>query len=74
MIKIIIVAITFVLVLSVFSIHLEKKGFNEGFCPRCGTFLRQFDTDSQGGRGYICDKCLYATWVSYKSVDKNYIR
>lgn len=48
---------------------LEKRNFNNGVCVHCGTSLRYFDTDSQGGRGYICDKCGYATWVSYNRVD-----
>ena len=50
----------------------EKRDFNNGMCPHCSTSLRCFDTDSQGGRGYVCDKCNYTTWVSYNCVDKNY--
>ena len=53
------------------GITLEKKGFNNGICPHCNKKLRNFDMDSQGGRGYKCD-CGYQTWVSYKSVDKNF--
>lgn len=37
-----------------------------------GGKLKYFDTDSQGGRGYCCDKCKYFTWVSYYFVDKIY--
>ncbi len=37
--------------------HLEKKNFNRGICPICNGKLHNFDTDSQGGRGYICDNC-----------------
>lgn len=55
------------------GIHLEKKGFNNGECIVCGTKLRHFDNDSQGGRGYVCDKCGYYTWVSYPSVDKKFL-
>ena len=47
----------------------EKKAFNNGYCKECGNKLRYFDTDSQGGRGYICDKCGHCVWVSY-NVDK----
>ena len=43
----------------------EKKDFNDGKCPRCGTNLKYFDTDSQGGQGWTCDKCGYTTWVSW---------
>lgn len=52
---------------------LEAKDFNGGVCRHCGKKLRYFDTDSRGGRGYICDSCGYVTWVSYNRVDKNYI-
>lgn len=58
---------------SLIGIHLEKKDFNNGQCPICGRHLRHFDTDSLGRRGYICDKCFYSTWVSYKSVDRCYL-
>ena len=49
--------------------HLEKRDYNEGVCPICNGKLYNFDTDSQGGRGYKCDHCDYITWVSY-NVDK----
>lgn len=54
------------------GIILERKSFNNGVCPKCGHKLRYFDTDSQGGRGYICDRCLYDAWVSYNCVDRDY--
>ena len=69
--------IIFVILLLVFSIctiigiMLEKRGFNNGICPRCNKRLRNFDIDSQGGRGYICD-CGYHTWISYNCVDKDF--
>lgn len=56
------------------GIILEKRDFNNGFCPHCNQRLKFFDTDSQGGRGYCCPGCNYITWVSYKSVDREYIR
>ena len=49
----------------------EKKKYNNGICRECGYPLRHFDTDSQGGRGYICDACKYSCWVSY-NVDKKH--
>lgn len=49
--------------------HFEKKDFNNGICKKCGEKLRFFDYDSQGGRGYCCDKCGHVVWVSY-NVDK----
>lgn len=51
--------------------YSEAKQFNRGKCRKCNRKLRSFSTDSQGGRGYICDKCGYTVWVSYK-VDKHY--
>ena len=64
--------ITFVLSGIIYGIYAEKHNFNNGYCPRCGGKLKYFDTDSQGGRGYCCDKCKYFTWVSYYFVDKIY--
>lgn len=55
-----------------YGIHIEKKGFNNGICPKCGKKLKWFDSDSQGGRGYCCHDCRYFTWVSYDLVDKYY--
>ena len=50
----------------------EAKSFNKGICKNCNTELRYFDTDSQGGRGYCCDKCNNQVWVSYNSVDRKF--
>lgn len=52
--------------------HSEAKSFNGGKCPDCGSKLRYFDTDSQSGRGYACDKCEYITWVTFRNTDKQY--
>lgn len=73
--KILIIICVILLGASVFrlGIYLEKKGFNNGKCICCGYPLRNFDTDSHGGRGYICDRCHYNTWVSYPSVDKKFL-
>lgn len=54
------------------GIILETAEFNDGICPRCDKKLRHFGNTSQGNRGYICDKCGYAAWVSYNCVDKKY--
>jgi len=50
----------------------EKKQFNGGFCT-CGRKWRRYDVDSQGGRGYTCDPCHRGTWVSYGSVDRDFV-
>lgn len=55
------------------TIRHERKEFNNGVCPCCGIRLRHFDTDSQGGRGYICDQCGHHVWVSYGVVDKSFM-
>ena len=54
------------------TISLEKKEFNKGICPNCHTKLYNFDTDSQGGRGYTCTNCNYVTWVSWNCVDEDF--
>ena len=59
-------------ILTSVGIILEKKSFHHGTCPHCKTLLKCFDTDSQGGRGYVCKNCNYTTWVSYRCVDKNF--
>ena len=53
---------------------IEAKDFNDGKCPNCNKKLKHFDTDSQGGRGYCCRECGYYTWVSYKTVDKKFLK
>ncbi len=49
--------------------YLESREWNRGFCRKHGSEWKNFDTDSQGGRGYKCaDGCH--TWISY-NVDKS---
>lgn len=55
------------------AIKSERKWFNNGTCPHCHTALTKFDVDSQGGREYMCDRCGYTVWVSYKCVDRQFI-
>lgn len=64
--------ILLIVTIPLYGIYLEKRDFNNGICPHCKSKLRYFNSDSQGGRGYICNNCNYTTWVSYKVVDKNY--
>jgi hypothetical protein len=68
------ISILFVLTIIVLALiigyFLEKKAFNDGICPHCGKPLEYYDTDSQGGRGYICNHCDYGCWVSWKCIDK----
>lgn len=64
--------VVLLLIIPSIAMTWEKRDFNNGKCTHCNTSLRCFDMDSQGGRGYKCDKCNYITWVSYNCVDKNY--
>jgi len=47
--------------------RLEKKMWNNGICKKTGKSWKRFDTDSQGGRGYVSENEY--TWISYP-VDK----
>lgn len=70
-IQAVIIVLAFILILCVIlAIRSEKKNYNNGVCPNCNIALRNFAQDSQGGRGYTCDKCDYTTWCSYKCVDR----
>lgn len=69
---VILCSLIFVAVMILLVIRGEKLGYNHGICPRCEGRLRKFDEDSQGGRGYMCDRCGYVTWVSYYRVDRDY--
>lgn len=69
----ILIGATLLIILSLVGAMLEKKDFNNGVCLYCNNKLRNFDTDSQGSRGYKCD-CGYHTWVSYKYIDKNFVK
>ena len=53
------------------TIKHERISYNKGTCPCCGNQLEHVDTDSQGGRLWMCMKhgCWYKTWVSYHCVD-----
>jgi len=47
---------------------VDRMNWNKGKCL-CGEPWYNFDTDSQGGRGYSCRKCGKTIWISYP-VDK----
>ena len=50
--------------------QLESTDFNGGMCRECNVELRHFDSDSHGGRGYVCDYCEHIVWVSWPWVDR----
>lgn len=60
-----IVIVALIVLGAVFEWILEYYEYNHGVCRKCGHKLRSFDTDSQGGTGYTCDKCDNSFWISY---------
>lgn len=44
---------------------LERKDWNKGKCPECGRDWRYFGSTSCGDRGYMCDNCRRAIWISW---------
>lgn len=61
----VIVLLSIIAIAVIYTRTMEIKNYNNGKCPYCNHNFRFFDTDSQGGRGYICDECGYVCWVSY---------
>jgi hypothetical protein len=63
------------------AIKHERKAFNGGKCPHCGSDLKWEDSDSQGGRLWMCPSHYmkdeygeplcpgYSCWISYNHVD-----
>lgn len=37
--------------------------YNKGTCRKCGSKYREFDMDSSGATGIICDNCGKSHWV-----------
>ncbi len=60
----ILVALVLMTACALIARFLEKKDWNNGYCT-CGESWHYFDTDSQGGRGYKCNKCHKYIWISY---------
>lgn len=61
--------VVFATSMTIVVFYSDRKDYNDGFCPKCGHPWRCFDIDSQGGRGYWCDKCGNVIWVNFP-VDK----
>lgn len=55
---------------------VEKRDFNNGKCRTCGADLVRIDTDSQGGRFYVCSVDIkhHSCWVNYLRVDREFRR
>ena len=58
-----IAVLVFMVIGGLIARRYEKKTWNNGTCSMCGSEWKQFDRDSQGGRGYVCS-CRH-TWISY---------
>jgi hypothetical protein len=54
----------FVLIGIVFVIVREKVQWNRGICRVNGKAWKRFDTDSQGGKGYLAgEEVLWLSWT-----------
>jgi len=68
MVEIIIISV--LVLLCIIGSIIEKKIWNKGFCQKCQTKWKYFDTDSIGGRGYKCETCGKAIWITYRTIDR----
>ena len=41
----------------------QKRSYNNGVCPECGTRLEYLSRDRHGAKCYRCPKCHYKAWV-----------
>ena len=62
------------IIVPVIGMHIEAHYFNKGKCKRCGHDLSISGYDTYGNRNYTCNKCGYSIWVSYDTVDKDWIQ
>lgn len=51
----------------------EKKEWNNGICPHCGSKWICFDVDSRGGRMYKCETRKHYVDISYPVDNKDTI-
>lgn len=68
------IVLSILAVVPILDIFVEKKLFNDGVCRDCGNNLKRFGFDNTRGNAYYCDKCGYCTWVSWKIVDRKYLK
>ena len=59
------IILVFVCLFIAFLIFLDKKNYNNGICTKCGGKLYHEDTDSQGGKMWVCDSCKTTLWTSW---------
>ena len=70
MLDIVITSIVFLvfIILGYWGYTSERKEWGKGISP-AGEKWKQFDTDSQGGRGYTTNKGEYC-WISWPGIDR----
>lgn len=54
-------------ILASMAFYFEYRQWNHGVCRKNGMNWRQFDTDSQGGRGYRAGDEI--CWISWPGID-----
>lgn len=43
----------------------DRRTWNGGVCRKCGGRLHHADTDSQGGKLWVCEQCHCRFWTSW---------
>jgi tRNA(Ile2) C34 agmatinyltransferase TiaS len=71
MIIVIITTVCIMLLIGIVLYFVDKHTYNNGVCKKCGGTMKCFDTDSQGGYGYSCDKCENHFWISWYKPNKD---
>jgi hypothetical protein len=51
------------LTVELFCRWLERRDWNDGYCPHCLKEWEYFDTDSQANDGYVCRGCDKTIWL-----------
>lgn len=52
------------------SFYVQRKRFNNGICPKCGSKMKLFEFDENGDRTYCCPQCRkYKAKVKYRLID-----
>lgn len=51
--------------LSMWGYHREKKAFNKGICPMCGTPIELWDKGHMDPNIWKCPYCSYTTITSW---------
>ena len=57
----------------ILAVRSERKLWNGGICPKCGSKLRHFGTDHTNADGWECEnkECNHEVWVSYGNLVYN---